>query len=128
MKICLYLVVDKIIWLLFFKFIKIHLLRVQTNKQVESCFLNPNSSIYFCCTDSLLITHCGGLSLNIFTWRIGGGGQVSFCPGAQKFSWQFWMYHRTDRRIDRTTTLCLPHNGRGRQNEVNIHLYTEWTT
>jgi len=30
-------------------------------KQVESCFLNHNSSIHFCCTDSLLMTHCGGL-------------------------------------------------------------------
>ena len=28
-----------------------------TNKQVESCFLNHNSSINFCCTDSLLMTH-----------------------------------------------------------------------
>ena len=47
-----------------------------TNKQVESCFLNHNSSIHFCCTDSLLMTHCGGLacSLSIINWRIGGGG------------------------------------------------------
>ena len=37
---------------------------VQTNKQVESCFLNHNSSIHFCCTDSFLVTHRGGLSLS----------------------------------------------------------------
>jgi hypothetical protein len=35
------------------------------NKQVESCFLNHNSSIHFCCTDFLLMTHRGGLCLNI---------------------------------------------------------------
>ena len=30
------------------------------------------------------MTHRGGLSLSIIIWRIGwGGGQVSFCPGAQ---------------------------------------------
>ena len=51
-------------------------------KQVESCFLSHNSSIHFCCTDSLLMTHRGGLSLSIFIWRIGGGG--SFCTGAQR--------------------------------------------
>jgi hypothetical protein len=35
-------------------------------KQVESCFLNHNLSIHFCCTDSsLLMTHRGGLSLSI---------------------------------------------------------------
>ena len=45
-----------------------------TNKQVESCFLNHNSSSHFCCTDSLLMTHRGGLSLSIIIWRIGGGG------------------------------------------------------
>jgi hypothetical protein len=40
-------------------------------KQVESCFLNHNSSIHFCCTDSsLLMTHRGGLSLSIIIWRI----------------------------------------------------------
>jgi hypothetical protein len=38
-------------------------LRVQTNKQVESFFLNHNLSIHFCCTDSFLMTHRGGLSL-----------------------------------------------------------------
>jgi hypothetical protein len=43
------------------------------NKQVESCFLNQNSSIQFCCTDSLLMAHRGGLSLSIIIWRIGGG-------------------------------------------------------
>ena len=38
-------------------------------KQVESCFLNHNSSIHFCCTDSsLLMTHRGGLSLSIIIW------------------------------------------------------------
>ena len=57
---------------------------VQKNKQVESCFLNHNSSIHFGCTDSFLMTHSGGLSLSIIIWRIG----VSFCPGAQKFSWR----------------------------------------
>ena len=57
------------------------------NKQVESCFLNHNSSIHFCCTDSLLMTHRGRLSLSIIIWRIGGGGgEVSFCPGAQKLA------------------------------------------
>ena len=45
------------------------------NKQVERCFLNYNSSIHFCCTDSLLMTYHGGLSLSIIIWRIGGGGQ-----------------------------------------------------
>jgi hypothetical protein len=50
------------------------------DKQVESCFLNHNSSIHFCCTDSLLMTHRGGLSMGIIIWRIGG---VSFCLGAQ---------------------------------------------
>ena len=62
------------------------LLRDQTNKQVESCFLNHNSSIHFCCTDSLLMIHRGVHSLSIIIWRIGGGGQVSFCLGAQLFS------------------------------------------
>ena len=42
------------------------------NKQVESCFLNHNSSINFCCIDSLLMTLRGGLSLSIIIWRIGG--------------------------------------------------------
>jgi hypothetical protein len=42
-----------------------------TNKQVESCFLNQSSSIHFCCTDSLLMTHLGGLSLSISIWRRG---------------------------------------------------------
>jgi hypothetical protein len=51
---------------------------VQKNKQVESCFLNHNSSIHFCCTDSLLMTHRGGLGLSIIIWRIGGGGGASF--------------------------------------------------
>jgi hypothetical protein len=80
-----YLVVDKIIRLLFLVYKNTSInkctrslwLRVQTNKQVESCFLNHNSSIHFCCTDSLFMTHCGGLSLSIISWRIGGGGQVS---------------------------------------------------
>ena len=53
---------------------------VQTNKQVESCFLNHNSSIHFCCTDSLLMTHRGGLSLSIIIWRIGGWGPSFFLP------------------------------------------------
>ena len=52
-------------------------------EQVESCFLNHNSSIHFCCTDSFLITHRGGLSLSIIIWRIGGGGQAPLCPGVQ---------------------------------------------
>ena len=45
-----------------------------TNKQVENCFLNHNSSIHFSCADSLLMTHRGGFSLNIIIWKIGGGG------------------------------------------------------
>jgi len=61
------------------------------NKQVESCFLIHNSSIHFCCTESLLMTHHSGLRLSIIIWKIGGGGQVSFCPGAQKFSWRPWV-------------------------------------
>ena len=63
---------------------------VQTNKQVESCFLNHNSSIHLCCADSLLMTYRGELSLSIIIWRIGGGG-VYFCTGAQTFSWQSRM-------------------------------------
>jgi hypothetical protein len=43
-----------------------------------SCFLNHNSSIHFCCNDSLLMTHRGGLSLSIIIWRIGGGGGAIF--------------------------------------------------
>ena len=58
-------------------------LKVQTNKQVESCFLNQNSSIHFCCTDSLLMTHRGGLSLIIIIWRIGGGGKFPFALGTK---------------------------------------------
>ena len=53
----------------------------ETNKQVESCFLNHNSSIHFCCTDTFLMTHRGGLSLNIIIWRIGGGGPSFFPRG-----------------------------------------------
>ena len=52
---------------------------VQTNKQVESCFLNHNSSIHFCCTDSFLMTHRGGLS-----WRIVGGGPSFLLPWGPK--------------------------------------------
>ena len=55
---------------------------IQTNKQVESCFLNHNSSIQFCCTDSLLMTHHGGLSLSIIIWRIGGGAKFHFALGS----------------------------------------------
>jgi hypothetical protein len=51
-----------------------------TNKQVESCFLNHNLSIHFCCTDSLLMTHRGGLSLSIIIWRIGGGEPSFLLP------------------------------------------------
>ena len=57
---------------------------VQTNKQVESCFLNHNSPIHFCCTDSFLMTHRGGLSLSIIIWRIGGGGPSFLFPWAPK--------------------------------------------
>ena len=61
--------------------------RAHEFKQVESCFLNHNQSIHCCCTDSsLFMIHRGELSLSIIIRRIGGGGQVSFCPGAQKFS------------------------------------------
>ena len=52
---------------------------VQTNKQVESCFLNNNSSIHFCCTDSFLMTHRGGLS-----WRIVGGRPSFLFPWGPK--------------------------------------------
>ena len=55
-------------------------LRLQTNKQVENCFLNHNSSIHFCCADSVLMTHRGGLSLSIIIWRIGGGGTSFLFP------------------------------------------------
>jgi len=34
------------------------------------------------------MTHRGELSLSIIIWRIGGGGQVSLCPGDQQFSWR----------------------------------------
>ena len=50
---------------------------VQTNKQVESCFLNHNSSIHFCCTDSFL-------SLSIIIWRIGGWGPSFLFPWGPK--------------------------------------------
>jgi hypothetical protein len=60
----------------------------QPNKQVERCFLNHNSSIHFSGTDSLLMTHRGGLSLSIIIGELEEGGQVSFCPGAQAFSWR----------------------------------------
>ena len=59
--------------------------RVQTNKQVENCFLNHNSSIHFCCTDSLLMTHYDGLSLSIIIWRIGGGDKFPFALGPNNF-------------------------------------------
>jgi hypothetical protein len=63
-------------------------------KQVESCFLNHNSSIHFCCTDSsLLMTHRGGLSLSIIIWRIGGGGTSFLLPWAQQFSWRPSLHH-----------------------------------
>ena len=57
---------------------------VQTNKQVESCFLNHNSSINFCCTDSFLMTHRDGLSLSIIIWRIGGGRPSFLFPWGPK--------------------------------------------
>jgi len=53
---------------------------IQANKQAESCFPYHNSLIHLCSTDSLLMTHRGGLSLSIIIWRIGGGGQDSFWP------------------------------------------------
>jgi len=60
-----------------------------TNKQVESCFLNRNSSIHICCTDSLIMTHRGGLSLSIIIWRIGGERPSFLLPwGPNKFSWR----------------------------------------
>ena len=55
-----------------------------TNKQVENCFLNHNSSIIFCCTNSLLMTHRGGLSLSIIIWRIGGGKTSFLVPWGPK--------------------------------------------
>ena len=51
-----------------------YILRVQTNEQVESCFLNHNSSIHFCCTDSLFMTHRGGFSLSIIFGELEEGG------------------------------------------------------
>jgi hypothetical protein len=51
--------------------------RAQTHTQ------GRQENFWFCCTDSLFMTHRGGLSLSIIIWRIGGGGQVSFCPEAQ---------------------------------------------
>ena len=53
---------------------------VQTNKQVKSCFLNRNSSIHFCCTDSLLMTHRGGISLSIINWRRGAKFPFALVP------------------------------------------------
>ena len=58
---------------------------VQTKKQVESCFLNHNSSIHLCCTDSLLMTHRGGLSLSIIICRIGGGAKFPFALGSKNY-------------------------------------------
>ena len=55
-----------------------------TIKKVESCFLNHNSSIHFCCTDSLLMTHPGGFRLNIIIWRIGGEGHSFPLPWVPK--------------------------------------------
>jgi hypothetical protein len=60
------------------------------NKQVENCFLNHNSSIHFCCTDSLLMTHRGELVWVSLFGELEEGGQVSFYPGIQKFSWRPW--------------------------------------
>ena len=57
---------------------KKHKWLIQTNKQAENCFINQISSILFCCTDSLLMTHRGGLSLSIIIWGIGGGGGGKF--------------------------------------------------
>ena len=54
------------------------------SKQVESCFLNHNSSIHFCCTDSLFMTRRGGLSLSIIIWRIGRGGSSLLLPWGPK--------------------------------------------
>jgi len=53
-------------------------------KRVESCFINHNSSIHFCCTDSLLMTHRGGLSLSVIIWRIGGGVASFLLPWGPK--------------------------------------------
>ena len=49
-----------------------------TNKQIESCFLNHNSSIHFCCTDSLLMTHRGGLSCVSLFGELEEGGKFAF--------------------------------------------------
>ena len=50
-------------------------------KQVESCFLNHNSSILFCCTDSSLrMTHRGGLSLSIIIWGSGASFLLPWGP------------------------------------------------
>jgi hypothetical protein len=43
--------------------------------------LFSKSQFINCCTDSLLMTHHGGLSLNIIIWRIGGGAKFPFALG-----------------------------------------------
>ena len=47
-------------------------------KQVESYCLNHNSSIHFCCTDSLLMTHRGGLSCVSLFGELEEGGKFAF--------------------------------------------------
>jgi hypothetical protein len=52
------------------------------------------SIVHFCCTDSLLMTHRGGLILSIIICRIGGGGPSFHLPW--EFSWRPWvdeLYH-----------------------------------
>jgi hypothetical protein len=65
-----------------------------TNKQVESCFLNHNSSIICCCTDSLLMTHRDGL---IWVSLFGEveGGKFPFVLGQNNFVVP-WLYVRVD--------------------------------
>jgi hypothetical protein len=42
------------------------------------------SIVHFCCTDSLLMTHRGGLILSIIICRIGGGGPSFHLPWGPK--------------------------------------------
>jgi hypothetical protein len=67
---------------------------LMTNKQVESCFLNHNSSIHFYGTDSLIMTHRGGLSLSIIIWRIEGGGPSFLLPWGPKILLAVLVLHK----------------------------------
>jgi hypothetical protein len=64
-------------------------LRLTTFCEIDPCFLNHNSSIHSCCTDSLLMTHRGGLSLSIIMWRIERGGPSFLLPWGPKIRTRF---------------------------------------